>query len=742
MVSKEQIISIHTLNKLRKLYYEGSPEFYTVYGQESGKLSKEQKREIVEMFTSSTSSMDEDSSLKKEAGGGGDGGGGGGFGGDASAGTVFTSTNSGIFTPTYGRNSKRKKSQSSANYRTQVARNKKKKKTGVERLGAWLRDYSPERKSISKGTPTEFATDLLREVSKEYWGNANTAKVKDPKLRNKIDTKLPENESVTNYRPKILDWKKKDNDNAGALPYAKALDTESSGEEGKINQEQAGFREATPFEESQDVQCESCIFFKEDDNECQLVTGYIEEDTWCNLYNSENKPKPEENQMVEGEDIQKARDLEDYFSNKYPMQSDKLKRRIIREAVFPRECASCKCSEWKGSVVPLELNHINGDHGDNAKRNLELICPNCHALTPHYRVKKPGSKSAIDLHGGAPKGDPRRDKSLDKDLRKEADTGENPEIWGTPTKHHTDVLHRKYKILVKEPDSYLDSLSAPPDNALEIKTIKHYQKDASKAEKDINAEDKDNVKPFLDYLKKNKLSIDENYLTNLNKDVNRIVHHVKFKFNRPRPAQVSDIEATPNEGGYSPSYPSGHAVQATVMAGVLSKIYPEHSKSFSKISDKIGLNRIRAGLHYPSDNRAGQALGMEILEDVPSVDSEQHLEKRLNVMTEEEREVGATQQVKETDSLTERERDPKFIETDNSEDESDAVMEQNEFMERLASTTAKHVGDKKDDSDEKAGLMAAGAEFGHEVRLSKEFETIYKENEDFKEVIDSLRKSK
>ena len=543
MVSKEQIISIHTLNKLRKLYYEGSPDFYTVYGQESDKLSKEQKREIVEMFSSSTFSMDEDSALKKE-----DGGGGGGFGGDASAGTVFTSTNSGVFTPTYGRNSKQKNSQSSANYRTQVSRNKKKKKSGVERLGAWLRDYSPERKSISKGNPTEFAINLLADVSKEYWGNANTAKVKDPKLRNKVDTKLPENESVTNYRPKILDWKKKDNDNAGALTYAKALDTESSGEEGKIKQKQAGFRQATPFEQSQEVQCGSCIFFNEGDNECHVVTGHIEEHMWCNLYSSENTPKPEENQVVEGEDIQKARDLEDYFSNKYPMQSDKLKRRIIREAVFPRECASCKSSEWKGSVVPLELNHINGDHGDNAKRNLELICPNCHALTPHYRVKKPGSKSAIDLHGGAPKGDPRRDKSLDKDLRKE-----------------------------------------------------------------------------------------------------------------------------------------------------------------------VG--------------------------DETSVDSDQHIEKKLNVMTEEEREVGATQQIREVDSLTEKERDPKFIETDNSEDESDAVMEQNEFMERLSSTAAKHVGDKKDDSDEKASLMSAGAEFGHEVRLSKEFEDIYKENEDFKEVIDSLRKT-
>ena len=723
MVSKEQIISIHTLDKLRKLYYEGSPEFYTVYGQEAGKLSKEQKREIVEMFTSSTSSMDEDSSLKKEAGGGGDGGGGGGFGGDASAGTVFTSTNSGIFTPTYGRNSKRKKSQSSANYRTQVARNKKKKKTGVERLGAWLRDYSPERKSISKGTPTEFATDLLREVSKEYWGNANTAKVKDPKLRNKIDTKLPENESVTNYRPKILDWKKKDNDNAGALPYAKALDTESSGEEGKIKQKQAGFRQATPFEKSQEVQCGSCIFFNEGDNECHLVTGRIEEDTWCNLYSSENTPKPEKNQVVEGKDIEKARGLEDYFSNKFPMQSDKLKRRIIREAVFPRECASCKSSEWKGSLVPLELNHINGDHGDNAKRNLELICPNCHALTPHYRVKKPGSKSAIDLHGGAPKGDPRRDKSLDKELRKEADEGKNPETWGTPTKHHTDVLHSEYNVLVKEPDSYLDSLAAPPDNDLEIETIKHYQEDAPRVEKDISAEDKDNVKPFLDYLKDNKLSVDENYLNNVNKDVNRIILHVKFKFNRPRPSQVSDIKPTPNEGGYSPAYPSGHAVQATVTAGILSKIHPEHSEEFSKIADKIGQNRLRAGLHYPSDHRAGQALGMEILEDIPSIDTEHHLKKQI------------------IDSHSERERDPKFIETDNSEDKSDAAMEQNEFMERLSSTTAKHVGDKKDDSDEKAGLMAAGADFGHEVRLSKEFEAIYKENEDFKEVMDSLRKT-
>ena len=678
---------------------------------------KDSHMNVMDIVFGADTEADVKKSLWKEDGGGG-------FGGDAGAGTVFTSTDSGVFTPTYGG--------SSAKRRTTVQRKKRKKKTGVERLGSWLTDFSPEKKSLSKGTATDFAIAVLLNVTKEY-------KSKTPKLRNKIDTKLPENETVTNYRPKILDWKKKDDDNAGALTYAKALDTESSGEEGKIKQEQAGFRQATAFEKSQDVQCESCLFFKEDDNECQLVTGNIEEDTWCNLYNSENKPKPEENQMVEGEDIQKARDLEDYFSNKYPMQSDKLKRRIIREAVFPRECAGCKCSEWKGSVVPLELDHIDGDHGNNAKENLRLICPNCHALTPTYRVKKPGAKSAIDLHGGAPKGDPRRDKSLDKDLRKEASEGKNPKEWGTPTKHHTDVLNRKYNVLTKKPEAYLDSLDAPPDNKLEIETIKHYQEDAHRVTKDIKAEDKDNVKPFLDYLKENKLPIDENYLNGINKDVNTIIHHVKFKFNRPRPAQVSEIEPTPNDGGYSPSYPSGHSVQSTVMAGVLSKIYPEHSEDFSKIADKIGQNRIRAGLHYPSDHRAGQALGMEILDDVPSIDTEHHLKKRLNVMTEEEREVGATQQTNF--------HDPKYVETDSKdlkEELNTAVLEQNEFMERLAATTAKHVGDKKDDSSEKAQAMAADAAFGAEIRLSDVFDedsdivNLVKEDESFRKRVQKI----
>lgn len=67
------------------------------------------------------------------------------------------------------------------------------------------------------------------------------------------------------------------------------------------------------------------------------------------------------------------------------------------------------CSVWFGVLdatrYPLELDHKNGDHNDNSEKNLQLICPNCHAQTDTYRVKKKGAKSAIDVHGGAPKDD-------------------------------------------------------------------------------------------------------------------------------------------------------------------------------------------------------------------------------------------------------------------------------------------------------------------------------------------------
>ena len=48
-------------------------------------------------------------------------------------------------------------------------------------------------------------------------------------------------------------------------------------------------------------------------------------------------------------------------------------------------CENCGLSEWQGQTIPLEIHHINGINTDNRLENLQLLCPNCHALTSNYR---------------------------------------------------------------------------------------------------------------------------------------------------------------------------------------------------------------------------------------------------------------------------------------------------------------------------------------------------------------------
>ena len=70
------------------------------------------------------------------------------------------------------------------------------------------------------------------------------------------------------------------------------------------------------------------------------------------------------------------------------ISSHKLKLKLLRDNIKEIVCERCKGKEWLGETIPLELHHINGNRFDNRLSNLQLLCPNCHALTDNYSGRK------------------------------------------------------------------------------------------------------------------------------------------------------------------------------------------------------------------------------------------------------------------------------------------------------------------------------------------------------------------
>lgn len=78
--------------------------------------------------------------------------------------------------------------------------------------------------------------------------------------------------------------------------------------------------------------------------------------------------------------------LKDILVKQSNFQSHKLKKRLFTEKLKFPKCEICGWDEKSpDGRVPLELDHINGNHHDNRLENLRILCPNCHSLQPTHR---------------------------------------------------------------------------------------------------------------------------------------------------------------------------------------------------------------------------------------------------------------------------------------------------------------------------------------------------------------------
>lgn len=85
------------------------------------------------------------------------------------------------------------------------------------------------------------------------------------------------------------------------------------------------------------------------------------------------------------------------------INTNNLRKRLLKEGIKEHICECCGNSEWLGKPIALELHHVNGIKDDLRIENLIFLCPNCHAFTDNYRGKNIGmsaQEEILDVEAG------------------------------------------------------------------------------------------------------------------------------------------------------------------------------------------------------------------------------------------------------------------------------------------------------------------------------------------------------
>ena len=69
-----------------------------------------------------------------------------------------------------------------------------------------------------------------------------------------------------------------------------------------------------------------------------------------------------------------------YLRRGSTINSHALRQKLVRDGVKAAPCERCGLETWLEQPIPLELHHMDGDRTNNELTNLELLCPNCHAM--------------------------------------------------------------------------------------------------------------------------------------------------------------------------------------------------------------------------------------------------------------------------------------------------------------------------------------------------------------------------
>jgi len=91
---------------------------------------------------------------------------------------------------------------------------------------------------------------------------------------------------------------------------------------------------------------------------------------------------------------------------------------------------------------------------------------------------------------------------------------------------------------------------------------------------------------------------------------------MKYKkhYSRARPSQLRPELTLVIDNPHHAAYPSGHAAQSYSIATIMSMVDPENEAIYKDFAKSIAHRREIAGVHYPSDSKAGQNLAINVID--------------------------------------------------------------------------------------------------------------------------------
>lgn len=133
--------------------------------------------------------------------------------------------------------------------------------------------------------------------------------------------------------------------------------------------------------------------------------------------------------------------------------------------------------------------------------------------------------------------------------------------------------------------------------------------------------DKRFEKLFQIFLESQRKTYNVEYYEMLIDSLIPIIVKLKEYYGRPRPAELAksmgiNFVGDDLSSAQIPSYPSGHTIQAYVVAHMLSDQFPEHEDSLMKIAELVSQSRIDRGVHFPTDIEHGREIAESIYSQI------------------------------------------------------------------------------------------------------------------------------